>query len=460
MEFVSDEGSSALERAAVSSVGVEDVGRMSAKHVCTSVSNHIPSASVTVASCCSENSVYTQPVRCQGSLSDSAATLSCSTDGTVSDVNGQSQLSAMDSCSVADVELNADCSAFDTDVNRRRHPRRCRQDSDNTACCPICKVTLRSGDFSSHVQLELDKLSKMSSRCRKPTVIESTSPRKKAYERVRNNRLARHRAREMRVEGSDNTTCPVCNEPINGSPDELNEHVEYCLSRVERTDENEDVDVDQSDDEFEEYEWAGQTRVRASSLMLRDAGAAASSAVTSTDDAVDLNIEDDDCVLYGDAQYTEADLLVSSDESMQDKNRFILRNAVISGEVNHTRSLQLSVPGKWSLNTADTLESGSSHETSTDDTTLKLYSSSPCSFSPETVIQSLKTKVLDLERQLKMTDVPRCLICMDMYTKPVTSIQCWHVHCEECWLRTLGTKKLCPQCNMITSASDLRRIYL
>lgn len=33
------------------------------------------------------------------------------------------------------------------------------------------------------------------------------------------------------------------------------------------------MDVDQSDDEFEEYEWAGQTRVRASSLMLRDATA-------------------------------------------------------------------------------------------------------------------------------------------------------------------------------------------
>ena len=40
--------------------------------------------------------------------------------------------------------------------------------------------------------------------------------------------------------------------------------------QVERTDESEDVDVDQSDDEFEQYEWAGQTRVRASSLMLRD----------------------------------------------------------------------------------------------------------------------------------------------------------------------------------------------
>ncbi|KAM7328508.1 hypothetical protein ACRRTK_012600 [Alexandromys fortis] len=41
-----------------------------------------------------------------------------------------------------------------------------------------------------------------------------------------------------------------------------------------------------------------------------------------------------------------------------------------------------------------------------------------------------------------------------------TSIQCWHVHCEECWLWTLGAKKLCPQCNTITVPGDLRRIYL
>ncbi len=89
----------------------------------------------------------------------------------------------------------------------------------------------------------------------------------------------------------------------------------------------------------------------------------------------------------------------------------------------------------------------------------------------------------------------------DSYTVPLTSIQCWHVHCEECWLRTLvrwtfiilhltkdvqhnhvtstsepcmllsvvlidklsfsqGAKKLCPQCNTITSPGDLRRVYL
>jgi len=39
--------------------------------------------------------------------------------------------------------------------------------------------------------------------------------------------------RERSCEGRDYTTCPVCNQPINGSPEELNEHVEYCLNRVD-----------------------------------------------------------------------------------------------------------------------------------------------------------------------------------------------------------------------------------
>ena len=34
-------------------------------------------------------------------------------------------------------------------------------------------------------------------------------------------------------EDDEHTTCPVCNEPINGSPAELNEHVDHCLNRVD-----------------------------------------------------------------------------------------------------------------------------------------------------------------------------------------------------------------------------------
>ncbi|KAF6023910.1 RNF220 [Bugula neritina] len=80
-----------------------------------------------------------------------------------------------------------------------------------------------------------------------------------------------------------------------------------------------------------------------------------------------------------------------------------------------------------------------------------------------------KDIIVNPDVQSRWTDEPtvddpevsfRCLICMDKYCKPVISVKCWHVHCEECWLRTLGAKKLCPQCNVITSPADLRRIFL
>ncbi|XP_048377984.1 E3 ubiquitin-protein ligase RNF220-like isoform X2 [Stegostoma tigrinum] len=72
----------------------------------------------------------------------------------------------------------------------------------------------------------------------------------------------------------------------------------------------------------------------------------------------------------------------------------------------------------------------------------------------------LKARISELTQKLLQRETYRCHVCMGSYSFPVASIQCWHIHCEECWLRTLGSKKLCPQCNTITSPGDLRRIYL
>ncbi|KAM9312110.1 uncharacterized protein PAF06_010017 [Gastrophryne carolinensis] len=76
----------------------------------------------------------------------------------------------------------------------------------------------------------------------------------------------------------------------------------------------------------------------------------------------------------------------------------------------------------------------------------------------EESLEMLREKIQELTEKLRNTHT--CHICLDAYTVPVASIQCWHIHCEACWLRALGTKKLCPQCNTITSPSDLRRVYL
>lgn len=53
-----------------------------------------------------------------------------------------------------------------------------------------------------------------------------------------------------------------------------------------------------------------------------------------------------------------------------------------------------------------------------------------------------------------------CRICLDPYTEPTVSTGCWHTCCRECWLRCLGSTKLCPICKRITGATDLRRVYL
>lgn len=75
---------------------------------------------------------------------------------------------------------------------------------------------------------------------------------------------------------ADDPSCPVCNERI---PDDINLHVELCLRRHERNngsssaannddDDDDDISIDvEGESSYEEYEWAGQTRVRASSLL-------------------------------------------------------------------------------------------------------------------------------------------------------------------------------------------------
>ncbi|KAJ9055984.1 hypothetical protein DSO57_1037740 [Entomophthora muscae] len=78
------------------------------------------------------------------------------------------------------------------------------------------------------------------------------------------------------------------------------------------------------------------------------------------------------------------------------------------------------------------------------------------------VIATLKAEILRLRASQNSTSESSscCLICYDSFKEPMVSIGCWHVYCCECWLQTMGVKKLCPQCQRITFPEDLRRIYL
>jgi len=74
---------------------------------------------------------------------------------------------------------------------------------------------------------------------------------------------------------------------------------------------------------------------------------------------------------------------------------------------------------------------------------------------------------LILAMEIKMTEMESCRapavlcrICLEPYTEPTASTGCWHTCCRLCWLKCLGTTKLCPICKRITAAADLRRIYI
>ncbi|CAO3649947.1 unnamed protein product [Mucor hiemalis] len=382
--------------------------------------------------------------------------------------------------------------------------------------CPICEYRIEPQYWQEHYQYELGRLSETTSEAysdpsnknkgkRGAAVIakrqlEQGKGKKKVgsvYEetldKIQKNRLKRsERLRQMDGTGiakEENTndsevalqvmlddvdvqTCFICNERLYGDLEAVNLHIDNCLSQpsVGNTEENEDEDneeedIDAGDDDeipttdqaqqsngWEEYEWAGQVRVRATAMMeggYGGAGFATSSKRDEDEDEEDLDVEDDDAAQFGQSQYTERDILVNMDDDTEDASALremvsggAMRTSTSEGSSSERQGFEETVSDVgWSKNLNTNMRAnlgGGGHS--------------------KLVIDSLKSRIHQLENASK--SVPRCLICLESYKTPLTSIICWHVHCEQCWLQTLGSKKLCPQCQKITTPADLRRIYL
>ena len=54
----------------------------------------------------------------------------------------------------------------------------------------------------------------------------------------------------------------------------------------------------------------------------------------------------------------------------------------------------------------------------------------------------------------------QCPTCRGRMTTPVLNVSCWHLKCEQCWLRAVGTKKVCSICNGPASVKELRKVHL
>ncbi|KAJ8970018.1 hypothetical protein NQ314_001447 [Rhamnusium bicolor] len=310
--------------------------------------------------------------------------------------------------------------------------RGCRnkKKQNDPACCPVCSVTLRQTEVDSHLNSEIEKLNKLPSTKYKVNgknapssstngLNDNTDKNWETFQKVRLNRQSRQRTKTRKRRAEEK--CPICNKEVS---EDITLHVELCLRRSEangsESDENIDVEA------FEEYEWAGQSRVRATSLLQGGVSSLGTS-ISMADEDEDLNVDGDDAQMYGSPQYSETDVILPCG----DPEDVALRKAVIGTDPKR-------------LCPQDHKNDLGSEETKGDP-----------------VLEVLKNRIRDLERrEQNREEVYKCLICMERYRTPVISVCCWHVHCEECWLQTLGAKKLCPQCNMITSPADLRKIYM
>ncbi|KAI9520479.1 hypothetical protein NQZ68_017180 [Dissostichus eleginoides] len=348
--------------------------------------------------------------------------------------------------------------------------------------CPVCQAVLRPADLQEHMQQELTKLAhtqisvtsvQHSHLMRTPKSLSlslhikreagsPTSPprtsedihsdRYQTFLRVRANRHTR-----LNVDDLCWCRCYVKSAPLR--PHSAGAHLD-CIRAVKigklKRRKPEDGQEGSADLVPLRDEWNERRRMQMSSLVGGFKGAVLVSSTSKEcqrDSDADLDVDGDDTLEYGRAQYTETDVIPCSGESSKETtvNRTLPDSRL---------SLEFS---KWSNDGSPSTSSGEKVDGSSAGLPQTCKNSEIERLSEDstlTTLNALKVRIRDLEKQLSKGDRFKCLICMDSYSTPLTSIQCWHVHCEECWLRTLGAKKLCPQCNTITSPGDLRRVFL
>ncbi|XP_019735749.1 E3 ubiquitin-protein ligase RNF220 isoform X2 [Hippocampus comes] len=348
--------------------------------------------------------------------------------------------------------------------------------------CPVCQSVLRPGELQEHMEQELAKLSEIQISVtsvqhdhlmRTPKSLsfslhikrEGASPtspprpaddihsdRYQTFLRVRANRHTR-----LNVDDLCWCRCYVKSAPLRphsaGAHLDCTQAVRISKMKRRKPDDAQEVSADTTPSEDE---WNERRKIQMMSLV---GGFKGSLLVSSTskegrDSDADLDVDGDDTLEYGRAQYTETDVIMCSGENSKEltTNVGTLPDSGVHQEIS-----------KWSNDESPSTSSGDKVDGSIPVLPKTCKNDDMDMLSEDSALTSLdalKARIRDLEKQLCKGDRFKCLICMDTYSTPLTSIQCWHVHCEECWLRTLGAKKLCPQCNTITSPGDLRRVYL
>ncbi|KAL7633245.1 UNVERIFIED_CONTAM: hypothetical protein RMT77_016349 [Armadillidium vulgare] len=301
--------------------------------------------------------------------------------------------------------------------------------------CPVCGLTLRSGDFESHLGFELENLAKhLQARPSTPNTspavnVANSSPHRphltsfirgrdpgyETYQRVKANREVRLRTKKRRSGRTD--ACPVCGDRLtSNSPEEIHTHVEQCFRRQNIAEEDADVDVE-GDSPYDEFEWCGRRRIRVPSL-LRSQG----QAIQGTRDAD-----------------------VKTPSSEKDSSGLCAEKNSSAGSGEEARG-----NGEEARRPDEDRNGGGPEEGRV----------SRGSEALEKELESLKEKIRLMEKEGVEASKFLCLVCQRTYDRPAVSMICWHVFCEACWPHSMETKAECPQCSSVFNADDIRIIHL
>ncbi|KAI0353069.1 hypothetical protein OH77DRAFT_1407866 [Trametes cingulata] len=294
----------------------------------------------------------------------------------------------------------------------------------------------------------------------------------------------RHRGDGGEGEG---TLCPVCNKMVRGDVDVVEAHVDSCLAHVRLTNEQGerrrsrrgsadadgdfDVDVDGEESMIPGVMEGVSFQGTGFDIPNRN--------VQDVDEEIDIDGEDE--AVFGAPQFTEDDILgtaaeppdpdatvsdagTDADVDIDDAGAASSPAAGMQRDPKQGKTLQdLVAEGKIMRKRVDEVKRTMEEVMGVSDTEQVDFAVELARRGGDqaALIRALESKIQLLEStKVSSSTSLLCRICLDPYTEPTVSTGCWHTCCRECWLRCLGSTKLCPICKRITGAADLRRVYL
>jgi len=259
-----------------------------------------------------------------------------------------------------------------------------------TCQLPYCGISFEDTDelenhHKIHLEQEMAEIDKVRiKRPRSSTAASSLrSLRSETYSRLRERRIRRTMNISQNLSGC--TLCQVCMEEVEGTVEQHEKHVRLCI-QVPRESSDDFLELDDVDedwgDHFEQYEWAGQSRVRATSLMGGGLAGAGFQTIQRTDEDEELDVTGDSNEdNFGEVQYTETDLVQASgsDSYLAGPNPILGSTALPHANLSSGPTLPSPNPRLHSTLADSNTSSGSTLSNSNTSSALRLPEPSPSS---------------------------------------------------------------------------------